>query len=104
MELGAQRTWVLDCWGDGWLIRAHPRPRIQRFVCRESHLPCSPDLLDGERVTKKLLRDGSQRISFDSWRENFQESESWRGFTFLRLREGVDLFEGATVRGAATED
>ena len=96
--------WILDCWGDGWLIRVHPRARLERFVPRENFLPCSPDLLEGERVTKQILRDGSQKISFDSWRERFQEAESWRGFTFLKLRDAVDLFQGATVRGATVTD
>ena len=94
--------WVLDCWGDGWLVRAHPKSRLQRFVPRESHLPCTPDLLDGERVTLMLLRDGAQKICYDSWRERAQEREAWKGYAFLRLRREVDLFQGATVRGATS--
>ena len=70
-------------------MRIHAQGRQRRFLAAASKVPCPLDRFEGERITLRLLEDGSSSISSDEIDRYVQETETWKGFTFLRLLGGA---------------
>ena len=92
----------LGLWSEGWLIRVHAQARQRRFIAASSKTPCPLNQLDGERVTLRLMQDGSTFVTSDEMDRYVQEAELWKGFTFLRLSGGE--FAQPVVRPRSLRD
>ena len=77
--------WFLGLWSEGWLVRVHAQERQRRFIAGASKLPCEASQLEGERITLRLLPDGAVYVVSDELDRYYQERETWKGFTFLKL-------------------
>ena len=75
--------------GSGWLIRVHARGRKRLFHPIHGSLPVRHQELQGQRVTKRFIRNEAQEVVVvsDDWRDDRRtpDNELWSGYTFLRL-------------------
>lgn len=98
----------LDCWLDrGWLVRSHGKERIRRFHPVHKGNPIHVDDLEGTRVTIGYGNNGQKEIATDRWTDapgnHFVPKQSWKGWTFLRLKQPLVPDLGQRVTGSAIE-
>ena len=78
--------------GSGWLIRVHAKGRKRLFHPIHGSLPVRHQELQGQRVTKRFIRNEAQEVLVvsDDWRDDRRtpDNELWSGYTFLRLTTG----------------
>ena len=76
----------------GWLIRVHAKGRKRLFHPIHGSLPVRHQELQGQRVTKRFIRNEAQEVLVvsDDWRGDRRtpDNELWSGYTFLRLTTG----------------
>ena len=82
----------LDCWLEkGWLVRSHGKSRIRRFHPVHKGIPIHVDNLEGGRVTIGFNNMGEKVTVKDRWTDaptnHFCPKQSWKGWTFLRLKQ-----------------
>ena len=94
----------------GWVMRKHGTLRERRFHPLHRGVPFDPNCLEALRVTVAFGQDGRRTIHRDRWsdghRDLFPTKESWRGFTFFKLKnlEGNQDGIGQVPRYHAGED
>ncbi|CAL1157000.1 unnamed protein product [Cladocopium goreaui] len=94
----------------GWVVRKHGTMRERRFHPLHRGVPFDPNGLEALRVTVAFGQDGRRTVHRDRWsdgpRDLFPTKESWRGFTFFKLKslEGNQDGIGQVPRYHAGED
>lgn len=101
----------LDCWLEkGWLVRSHGKSRIRRFHPVHKGIPIHVDNLEGGRVTIGFNNMGEKVTVKDRWTDaptnHFCPKQSWKGWTFLRLKQPMrsnlgERFAVAAMQGGS---
>ena len=93
-----------------WVVRKHGTMRERRFHPLHRGVPFDPNGLEALRVTVAFGQDGRRTVHRDRWSDGpkdlFPTKESWRGFTFFKLKslEGNQDGIGQVPRYHAGED
>ena len=87
-----QDRWDERMLESGWLVRVHVKGRKRLFHPLHGSLPVRHQDLQGQRVTKRFIRNEAQEVLVvrDDWRDDRRTPDNvvWSGYTFLRLTKG----------------
>lgn len=100
---GKTDSWDTSMVLRGWLLRNHPTSRKRLFHPLHGSVPIPADNLTQQRITVRILPDGTRWVSHDQWLQTQRTADgnSWRGFTFFKVNPAAVQIPNSAPTGDA---